>query len=319
MKKILLFVIFPLLVSQQISAQVSADNLSSLFADGYTINEMETIFKSITPKNYKKWLRSNKFEYVKEFESGLVYYKKNEVVSLGIFVKKERNVISEIFFHSSPQKFYKARSAFEEDASFKAIAGKGSEKKWYRNGFVYFADDDEYNIGIYRDVNNEAATSPKSTAATTKATSGNSNAFKSPSPKYDLSTAQKFADILNANLNRAYISARGTYSVYDFTVLGKTDLTKRSLSFIAKEGELYVKMNIPMNGECDYGLKTEKARFINNCTLGLDKLCKQLKYEYTCNEKLFKDIIVAFPRTKEDDKQEYLFQAIVAKFRECCK
>lgn len=304
-------------------AQSSANNLSNLLAEGYTVDELKNIYINIDYENYKKWLKKNGFTFVQEFDSGLTEFKKNDVVSLGIFVKKNTRSISEIFFQSSPQKFYQSLSVLENDNSFTKLADKGTDvRKWHKGGFIYYSRSDNYAIGIYRDVNNEAAASRNSTNSN-KVAAGSSSAG-SPAPayvpvKFDFSTAQKFADVLNANMSTAHIGAAGNYSVYDFRSLGKIELAKRSVAFMEKDGELYVRINIPMNGDCDYGLKTFKVKFLNNCTLGMDELCVHIGMEYECNDKKFKDLLVAFPRREKEYAKEDLYHAIVAKFKECCK
>lgn len=137
-------------------AQVDAGDMARMFADGYTIRELEDIYHSVSVSNHRKLLTRKRFKYIGT-EGQEIYYEKNEVVDLGI--KYSGNEITRTWFHSSPQKYYQALRLLEEDGQFrkiyesKQVRDEGTQytfRKWLKGDLIFFAEDLNYNIGIYK-------------------------------------------------------------------------------------------------------------------------------------------------------------------------
>ena len=138
---------------------------------------------------------------------------------------------------------------------------------------------------------------------------------------YDLSTPQKFADFMNSNMGRAEIASRET--PYYFTIKGKTSFDKKSVQFIVKNEQLYIKMHIPKDGECDYGIKEIKAEYLGFNGLGVGSGKDYVGYvnfnfdhSYECNGKKFNNVAIAIPNTVISNKYLSEFQS---RMKEYCK
>ncbi|MGV8946369.1 MAG: hypothetical protein ACOH1N_08075 [Lutibacter sp.] len=70
---------------------------------------------------------------------------------------------------------------------------------------------------------------------------------------YTIANATDFANFLNKNCYAA-LHWQGE-NRYQFEEVGKTDFSKKSVEFTVKNNRLHIKANIPLNGNCDYGLK----------------------------------------------------------------
>lgn len=117
------------------------------------------------------------------------------------------------------------------------------------------------------------------------------NSFVLDNVEYTISNTTDFANFLNKNCYAA-LHWQGKDN-YQFDVVGKTDFSKKSVEFIVKNDKLYLKANIPLNGNCDYGLKEisvidddnsktheTKETKIYYLTLGFDYECNGVAYKY---------------------------------------
>lgn len=119
----------------------------------------------------------------------------------------------------------------------------------------------------------------------------NTNSFLLDDTEYTIDTATDFANFLNKNIYAA-LHWQGNDN-YQFDIVGKTEFTKKSAEFTVKDGRLHLKANIPLNGNCDYGLKEFPVVDSNSSetretadtkyyyfTLNFDYECKGVKYKY---------------------------------------
>lgn len=152
-----------LIAAAMLASFAKAQNISALLEEGYSIAELEEIWSNVDYNNHNKWLKKKGYTY-KGDKSGYFYYDKNSTVSLALFYSGKQ--ITEIVFHSSPQKYYGGLETITDDKSYRKIAetmgnnggGAYMEKaKWVKNGFVFYANSENNNIGIYKDVNNESS------------------------------------------------------------------------------------------------------------------------------------------------------------------
>lgn len=81
----------------------------------------------------------------------------------------------------------------------------------------------------------------------------NNHSFILGYTEYTISNPTDFANFLNKNCYAA-LHWDGKDN-YQFDVVGKTDFSKKSVEFTVKNDKLHVRANIPLNGNCDYGLK----------------------------------------------------------------
>ena len=121
--------------------------------------------------------------------------------------------------------------------------------------------------------------------------------------RYYFSTMKKAVDFMNGQIMFAYINTG--LSIYEFKVLGKTDFDKKSFEFIEKSGKLYLKMHIPRNGNCDYGLKEVLAEFTGESgkgsSGGKEQFYFKFKYTYTCESKIYNGLYVYLNRIPDAD------------------
>ena len=103
--------------------------------------------------------------------------------------------------------------------------------------------------------------------------------------EYIILNTTDFANFLNKNCYAA-LHWQGKDN-YQFDVVGKTDFSKKSLEFIVKNDKLYLKANIPLNGNCDYGLKEFEVVDADNSetleTADTKIYYLTLKFNYECN------------------------------------
>ena len=308
-------------------SQVDTDNLKAILTEGFTVKELENIWQQVTYKNHGRWLKSKGYKLVSEYKNvKMFHYQKNDMVNLGIYYDDNKEQISEILFHSSPQKYYQALRDIEENAAFRKISEtgveskgeKGTMTKWAKGNYIFYARTDQYKIGMYVDKANEASrtyTKPTVSATkpvvTSKATTTNPAETNKPNTtrtrKYDFSDVNDLANMLNAKLNSAELKQeKGTD--FKFQVFGKPDFIKSSINFFVKDNQLYIKMHFPKNGECDYGLKVEKAVYNGNKSTGRtvgENWYRgfHFKYTYECNQQVYNDLVVFI---QDDFKQDDL-------------
>jgi hypothetical protein len=132
---------------------------------------------------------------------------------------------------------------------------------------------------------------------------------------YFILSAEDFAELLNENVYGA-LNWAGDES-FQFEIVGKTDFSKKSLEFIIKDNELYAKLNIPLNGTCDYGLKEFK---VNDSDISdtFESNESESKYyyltfnfEYECEGKIYKYLSIYI-----EDKTLESFEKVKTYFAE---
>lgn len=134
-------------------------------------------------------------------------------------------------------------------------------------------------------------------------------AFNSPSG---------MAAYLNRHLYKSYLGQLN--SRYNFSILGNTSFEKSSIEFVTRKNELYIKMHIPKNGECDYGIREVKAEYNTFSTLyvgakGEKYLSLAFNHEFACNGITYKNIDVSIPYIENNNT----FNEIILKLKEYSK
>lgn len=113
----------------------------------------------------------------------------------------------------------------------------------------------------------------------------NNNSFFLGDIEYNLDNVTDFANFLNKNTYAA-MHWEGKDN-YQFDVVGKTDFSKKSVEFTVKNNKLHVKANIPLNGNCDYGLKEFAVVDVDNSetreTADTKLYSLTLNFDYVCN------------------------------------
>lgn len=144
--------------TSKVTAQIDSERLSLLFAEGYKIDELVFLMDNMPIKKHEKWMEKRGYAFREEIPSKkCLVYKKGEVVTLFIFLGKE--YISEIQVSSSPQKYYQAIDTFSKSPLFRptkmlkkvGITEDEKKKYWRNNGFIFYADTNNYRVGIFRD------------------------------------------------------------------------------------------------------------------------------------------------------------------------
>jgi hypothetical protein len=112
--------------------------------------------------------------------------------------------------------------------------------------------------------------------------------------EYTIANVTDFANFLNKNTFAAILwQAKNQYK---FELIGKTDFSKKSVEFTVKEGKLNVKANIPLNGNCDYGLKEFPVIDYDNSktykTGETQAYYLQLNFDYECNGIIYKYLTI---------------------------
>ena len=126
-------------------------NLENALAEGFTPEEMETLYLGVTPTNHKEYLKNKGFKYDK-YNDGVYYYKKNQVVSLVVAFADSRVVA--LGFASSPQKYYQAEQLL--DKSYKKMSDVKADgviyKQWKKGELVFRADTESYTILLAKEI-----------------------------------------------------------------------------------------------------------------------------------------------------------------------
>jgi len=289
MRKILFLISFLCFAGLNYKAHAqNFDNLAALVAEGYTLDEMKDIVDNVTTTNHTSYLKTKGYAY-KGYDAGKneYYYDKNEFVSLVLTIKNSKPF--SIRMLSSPQKFYKAAAEFKSNSKYKLYSSEdideGGTLAYYDFGDYSYAMNTKYYRMTLWFPEKKSTNSTSPTATTTKTTSSNINS------DYYYS-AKEIADAMNARIDSAIIG----YSTdkYRISVHGTMDLDRRSMRFITKENVLYLQLNIPRNGDCDYGLKEIKARLIGPQRRGSDYFYFSFDYLYKCQGKVYSCVVVYF-------------------------
>ena len=142
-------------------------------------------------------------------------------------------------------------------------------------GFRYVWEKAEENLQI-----------PASTAQSASTTNA------SASSEYNFATVEDLAAALNKGIRSARINFQDPS--YSFNITGQTSFTYSSIEFYTKNNKMYIKMNIPQNGRCDYGMKETEAIITGQYGLGGDRFYIAFQYEYSCNDIDYKTIYANF-------------------------
>ncbi|MDP3394080.1 SUMF1/EgtB/PvdO family nonheme iron enzyme [Sediminibacterium sp.] len=155
--KTLAFILICFLTTK-LQAQIDTEKMALFFAEGYSITELEFLIDNMPLKKHEKWMEKRGYIFREEIPSKrCLVYKKGEVVTFYIFLEKE--FISEIRVSSSPQKFYQAVDTFSKTSLFRltktlkkiSFTEAAKDKYWRNKGYVYYANADNYVVGIFRD------------------------------------------------------------------------------------------------------------------------------------------------------------------------
>lgn len=334
------FLSFLIVLNFTLASNGQNSDFGNLLEEGYTIAELENIYHNINVKNQKRWIERKGFKLVNHYkELRLYHYSKNSVVNLGVYYDRSETNISEVLFNSSPQKYYMALKGLEEDATYRKISKEnvnsgsetGSMTKWAKKGYIYYARTDQWKIGMYKDHSNESAKSysepgkshsvtPKTTATSSTSTSTNTAGSSSsttsataPASKVynELSSLESIVSYLNSNIHSARLD--GGKSGYEFTTLGRVSFDTKSIAFTVKNNQLFIKMHLPRNGECDYGIKEERAQLVRGETVTQTSYVTEngketkrvydgylFKFDYDCNGTAYNRITVMIPEKDSD-------------------
>ncbi len=134
--------------------------------------------------------------------------------------------------------------------------------------------------------------------------------------KFDFSTAARFADSVNKWIRTAQIGFGDGDKRYRIAVTGKTSFQNSSLQFVAKDGQLQLRMNIPLTGTCDYGLKEVKPKLSGQYGSGPAYFYIAFKYLHECNDITYQNIYVFFNREVDNEKERQA--AVEAAFKKYC-
>jgi hypothetical protein len=128
----------------------------------------------------------------------------------------------------------------------------------------------------------------------------NNNSFTLKGKKYSTQKKSEVASFLNTQMETAYISA--DKNRLSFVTLGKIDFANRAIAFMEKDDALYIKINLPLNGTCDYGLKeirVPKAIVSEPQSKGTDNgYYVSFAYDYSCAGIQYKYITVYIADTE---------------------
>ncbi len=162
MKKIFLFISLMFSFSsfsQNPLTEADFNHMKAFLTEGFTISEMKDILENISYKKHEKWMEKKGYTFREEIPSKeALYYKKNDIVSLFVYYNKNKD-FTEIKFSSSPQKFYKALDELKTNKAYRSISSPQKTFNtttkdltlWRNNGYVYYANETDYYIGMYRD------------------------------------------------------------------------------------------------------------------------------------------------------------------------
>jgi hypothetical protein len=274
----LLFLFFLFAFVPKSNAQQDLSNLYAIMAEGYTIEELHGLTDILTLNNHQSVLEKKGMKFERnDTQSGSYIYKKNDYVSL--YVNYEDGKLTSVHFVSSPQKFYKAVAEIKDNSAFtyssEKASGNGKLTYYKYKGHSMSTNDNYYRVTMWP---KEPETSSSTSTTTTIKPSTSITSTSSPENYY---SAKEIADVMNANMQSANIGFASPN--YKFEVKGSMNLDKRSIRFISKANVLYLQMNIPRNGECDYGLKEVKAKWTGQTGSGSSYFYFTFDYAYSCN------------------------------------
>jgi len=250
---------------------------------GFTIPEMQSLIDELSYENQKVVLERKGFSTVStKTNPGVFLYEKSDQTQLKVF--SEENTIRWLSFSADKSMYLKVANELANN-SFQKIQQIGRFSTYNKNHYILILDPSEYKftISISGSKTAIAKTNPVPTAPIPNATP----------PIEVYYSAKEIADAMNSKIFSAKINRKAPY--YKFEVFGKMDLDKRSIRFITKENVLYVQINIPRNGQCNYGLKEVKANWLGFTSYTGDYFYIPFQFDYECNEIKYVGLEIGFP------------------------
>lgn len=136
------------------------------------------------------------------------------------------------------------------------------------------------------------------------------------SNKYHFGTVKAFADSINKYIRYAHIGFGDGDKRYRLAVTGKTSFEKSSLEFVVKDDKLLLRLNIPQQGTCEYGLSNVEAKLSGQYGAGPNYFYVAFKYLRECNDSKYQNIYVFFNREVDNEKERQA--AVEAAFKKYC-
>jgi len=130
------------------------------------------------------------------------------------------------------------------------------------------------------------------------ATNNGETGTASDSP-YNFFMRAVFADSLNTWIRYAQIGFGDQR--YNFSKTSTTSFETWSLQFIVKDNKLMAPMNIPLNGNGDYGLKEVPLQLSGQYGSGSPYFYGAFKYLRECNSIKYQNIYVFFNQDSDND------------------
>ncbi|MDQ7948533.1 MAG: hypothetical protein AAGB30_10835 [Pedobacter sp.] len=244
----------------------------------YAVETLHELCDEITLDNHKVIAAQRGFKFVKNDPTiGAYIYKKNDNISL--YVQFKQGKLATVSFVLTPETL--AKMLDEEGKNIDNYTYM--EQKENGNDLVLVGLYKGHALAINTQLNRvsmmpkmhdpikgAAPIQPPSPAVTEK--QAEEDVYFS---------AKEVADAINQNFIGASLVGRVNFR---FDVRGKIDFNKRSIRMISKGNVLYIQMNIPRNGSCDYGLKEVKAVWRDGIIRhGSSYYDFVLEYKFECN------------------------------------
>ena len=249
-------------------------NIKSIAADKNTIDELHELVDVLTLANYQSVLEQRGMKLERnEIEAGRIVFKKNDDIKL--YINLKAGTLSSVHFLLSPESFKKAVAVIPGNSDFvksgEEPSGTSTVIRYKYKGHNLSTNNNYFRITMWPN------------------DSSNSSTINVSETYY---SAKQIADAMNQKMFKATIGNEGPS--YKFEVFGSMNLDKRSIRFIDKNGILYLQVNIPRNGQCDYGLKEFKANYAGSISWGDDYFYIPFVFNYECSNTLYKSLYVHF-------------------------
>lgn len=287
-----------------------SQNSESAFSKNYySVQELENIFANVNFNNHKQWLTDNGYKFILD-DTGqrCLFYEKNENVKLLVFYAGIW--ITQVYFQSTDGAFAHVLKTIEGNKSYKKIKEetetdnkgvKTKDYKWTKGAYVYMGNEYSGTLGMLKDYSEE--NSKLNDLSTVTPITSNA----------DFTSAGEFADEMNKNFRFGRINFGGPS--YKFNSLGKLNFHDRSILFTTQGDRLYIKMNIPLEGDCDYGLKEIKAIRTGQTGTSTKTFYIAFKYTYQCGVNSYQTLYLFFD-TLSDSFREKAIRYVTAYCRE---
>jgi hypothetical protein len=141
----------------------------------------------------------------------------------------------------------------------------------------------------------------------TKTVSSTIGTVKGTNPNFDYSKLGNLVDSLNKLIRSAYINFQKPS--YSFSITGQNSNVHSSIQFFEQDNQMYIRMNIPQKGDCDYGRKEIKAILTQQYGSGPDRFYIAFKYKYSCDPNTYETIYANFYR-RDNEQKEAVWDAV---------